>query len=89
MVSVNQSVKGEDYKGGLMEKDPSPEFWWNKPEYSPYLTLWKNRPEYKKQLNDLKIRRSGFNFPLDLYRILHHLPQIEGHRGKIEAIADY
>jgi hypothetical protein len=52
MVSVTQSVKGEDYKGGLMEKDPAPEFWWNKPEYAPFLPLWKNRPEYKKQLND-------------------------------------
>ena len=52
MVSVTQSVKGEDFKGGLMEKDPAPEFWWNKPEYAPYLPLWKNRPEYKKQLND-------------------------------------
>ena len=52
MVSVNQSVKGEDYEGGLMEKDPEPVFWWNKTEYAPYLPLWKNRPEYKKQLND-------------------------------------
>ena len=36
----------------VLEKDPTPEFWWNKPEYAPFLPLWKNRPEYKKQLND-------------------------------------
>jgi arylsulfatase A-like enzyme len=50
--SVNQSVRGADYKGGLMEIDPTPEFWWNKPEYARYLPVWKNRPEYHKQLND-------------------------------------
>ena len=50
--SVSQSVRGEDYEGGLIEKDPTPEFWWKKHEYAPYLPIWKNRPEYKKQLND-------------------------------------
>jgi hypothetical protein len=52
MVSVKQSVRGEDCKERLKESDPTPEFWWNKPEYAPYLSVWKNRPEYKKQLND-------------------------------------
>ncbi|MFT6440688.1 MAG: arylsulfatase A-like enzyme [Salibacteraceae bacterium] len=50
LLSVDRSVKGEDYAGGLIEKDPEPKSWWLKPEYAPYLHQWKDRPEYSKQL---------------------------------------
>jgi len=50
--SVNRSLRGEDYAGGLMETDPIPLFWWDKPEYAPYLQAWKNRPEFSKQLKE-------------------------------------
>lgn len=50
--SVNRSLRGEDYLGGLMETDPIPLFWWDKPEYAPYLQAWKNRPEFSKQLKE-------------------------------------
>jgi arylsulfatase A-like enzyme len=50
LLSVNRSVNGKDYGGGLIEKDPEPQSWWLKPEYAPYLHQWKDRPEYNKQL---------------------------------------
>lgn len=53
LMSVNKSVKGEDYTGGLIEKDPEPQSWWLKPGYAPYLQQWKERPEYSKQLQSL------------------------------------
>ncbi len=52
LLSVEKSLIGEDYVGGLLEKDPEPEFWWNKKEYAPYLQNWKDRPEYSKQLKE-------------------------------------
>jgi len=50
--SVKRSLRGEDYEGGLMEADPNPIFWWDKPEYAPYLQAWKFRPEFSKQLKE-------------------------------------
>ncbi len=52
LLSVEKSLRGDDYVGGLFEKDPEPEFWWNKKEYAPYLQNWKDRPEYSKQLKE-------------------------------------
>jgi hypothetical protein len=48
--SVDASVAGKDYKGGLKEPDPKRVFWETQPEYKPYFNEWKKRPEYKRLL---------------------------------------
>ena len=48
--SVDASVAGKDYKGGLNEPDPERVFWETLPEYKPYFDEWKKRPEYKSLL---------------------------------------
>lgn len=49
--SVDASVAGKDYKGGLNEPDPERVFWDTQPEYKPYFNEWKKRPEYKRLMN--------------------------------------
>jgi arylsulfatase A-like enzyme len=48
--SVDASVAGKDYKGGLKEPDPERVFWETLPQYKPYFNEWKKRPEYKRLL---------------------------------------
>jgi arylsulfatase A-like enzyme len=50
LISVANSVAGNDYEGGLQAPDPEPQFWWDTPAYEPYLEQWKNRPEYGARL---------------------------------------
>ncbi len=45
--SVDNSLKGSDYPGGLKEPHPAPRFWYTSPEYKPYLDMFSKRPEYK------------------------------------------
>jgi arylsulfatase A-like enzyme len=52
LASVNRSLRGEDYENGLQETDPVPLFWWQIPDYAPYLSEWKNRPEFSRQLTE-------------------------------------
>jgi hypothetical protein len=49
--SVDNSIAGRDYPGGLMEKDPAPRSWLTAPEYKPFLELFSKRPEYKSSKN--------------------------------------
>ncbi|MFY0651007.1 MAG: hypothetical protein JXQ96_03190 [Cyclobacteriaceae bacterium] len=48
--SVDASVAGNDYEGGLKAPDPERVFWETKSEYKPYFDEWKKRPEYKRLL---------------------------------------
>ncbi len=45
--SVESSIAGTDYTGGLSEPDPEPRFWMNSPEYLPYMDELTKRPEFK------------------------------------------
>jgi arylsulfatase A-like enzyme len=49
--SVEASIEGKDYPGGLNEPNGYRVFWNTLPEYKPYFEEWKNRPEYKSFLN--------------------------------------
>ena len=53
--SVEASIIGRDYPGGLNEPNGYRVFWYTLPEYKPYFEQWKNRPEYKSTLNKQKI----------------------------------
>jgi arylsulfatase A-like enzyme len=46
--SVEASIEGRDYPGGLAEPDPRPRGWARSPEYEPYIDRLKNRPEYRR-----------------------------------------
>lgn len=48
--SVANSIGGNDYKGGLSIPDPKSQFWWDTPNYKPYIEKWKDRPEYHSRL---------------------------------------
>ena len=48
--SLANSVRGNDYTEGLSVPDPKDQFWWDTPEYKPYLQKWKDRPEYHERL---------------------------------------
>lgn len=48
--SVHRSVEGNDYPEGLKVPDPEDIFWWDAPEYIPYIEQWKDRPEYNSRL---------------------------------------
>lgn len=48
--SVGNSVEGNDYPEGLLVPDPEDVFWWDTPEYIPYIKQWKDRPEYSSRL---------------------------------------
>lgn len=48
--SVNRSVEGKDYAAGLLYSDPKRVFWWDTPEYEPWIEKWKDRPEYNERL---------------------------------------
>ncbi|WP_299555862.1 sulfatase-like hydrolase/transferase [Seonamhaeicola sp.] len=48
--SVESSVKGNDYAGGLSQPDIGRILWTKSPEYLPYFKAWSKRPEYKKKL---------------------------------------
>ena len=50
LTSVNNSVAGNDYENGLSVPDPKSQFWWDTPEYLPFIERWKNRPEYRSRL---------------------------------------
>lgn len=52
--SVEASVKGKDYPGGLLEPNGKNVFWYELPEYQPFFEQWKNRPEYKAVLKKEK-----------------------------------
>ncbi len=46
--SVEKSIEGRDYPGGLAEPDSGPKSWRRAPEYEPYLEILKKRPEFRK-----------------------------------------
>ena len=48
--SVERSIEGKDYPEGLLKPDPVGQFWWDTPEYLPYIEQWKDRPEYHHRL---------------------------------------
>jgi arylsulfatase A-like enzyme len=49
--SVDASVAGEDYAGGVVEPGhPAPRFWTEIDAYRPYFTEWIQRPEYRGRL---------------------------------------
>lgn len=48
--TVKSSIAGNDYKGGLSVPDPKSEFWWDTPNYKPYIEEWRARPEYHDRL---------------------------------------
>lgn len=48
--SVEESIAGKDYPGGLLSPDPPSRPWMDAPEYAPYLDRFKVRPEYKNYL---------------------------------------
>lgn len=48
--TVENSIAGNDYQGGLTVPDPDSEFWWDTPEYKPYIEKWRDRPEYHDRL---------------------------------------
>jgi hypothetical protein len=48
--TVESSIAGNDYKGGLAVPDPDSEFWWDSPAYEPYIEKWRDRPEYHDRL---------------------------------------
>jgi hypothetical protein len=48
--SVEASIIGRDYPGGLNEPNGYRVFWNTLPEYEPYFEQWRNRPEYKSIL---------------------------------------
>lgn len=48
--TVKNSIAGNDYKDGLSVPDPKSEFWWDTPEYKPYIEKWRDRPEYHNRL---------------------------------------
>jgi arylsulfatase len=50
--SVINSVGGNDYKDGLSVPDPDSQFWWDTPQYKPYIEKWKDRPEYQSSLKE-------------------------------------
>lgn len=50
--SVESSVSGKDYPGGLIESDPKPRPWVNSPEYEPYMEELSKRLEYKNLLQN-------------------------------------
>ncbi len=50
--SIDSSVEGNDYKGGLSVPDPEPQFWWDTEAYQPFIERWKDRPEYRKRLEN-------------------------------------
>lgn len=51
-LSVEESVKGENYPNGLIEPNGYRVFWNSLPAYKPYFETWKNRPEYKGALKN-------------------------------------
>lgn len=49
--SVDASFAGRDYAGGeVTPADPEPQFWYDSPNYAPYLAEWRNRREFKSQI---------------------------------------
>ncbi|MCP4310315.1 MAG: sulfatase-like hydrolase/transferase [Bacteroidetes bacterium] len=52
--SVEASISGSDYPGGLTEPNGYRVFWNTLPAYEPYFEQWKDRPEYKGTLNKSK-----------------------------------
>jgi arylsulfatase A-like enzyme len=57
--SVEKSVRGEDYEGGLAAPDGEPIYWNVDPRYAPYLDEWKRRPEYRELLTSRLDRLFG------------------------------
>ena len=49
--SIEKSVKGKDYKSGLVLPQPARIFWTELPEYRDFFPEWKDRPEYKSRLS--------------------------------------
>jgi hypothetical protein len=45
--SVDRSVAGDDYPGGLSMPDPPARAWVTALEYKPYLEVLLKRPEYR------------------------------------------
>lgn len=49
--SVEASFAGKDYPEGRLEPpDPKPQFWYNTPDYEPYLPQWRDRWEFRPRL---------------------------------------
>jgi hypothetical protein len=51
--SVESSITGNDFPGGLIEPDPEPRMWMTSPEYKPYLKQLGKRAEYKNSLKNI------------------------------------
>lgn len=53
--SVHNSKRGADYPKGRVAKDgPHGRFWFDTPEYKPYLSEWMQRPEYRRYKKRVK-----------------------------------
>ena len=50
--SVESSLAGNDFLGGLVEPDPEPRMWMTSPEYKPYLQQLGERVEYKNSIKN-------------------------------------
>lgn len=48
--SVEASIEGEDFPGGLLEPNGYRVYWNTLPKYESYFELWEDRPEYKNWL---------------------------------------
>jgi len=49
--TMDASFAGKDYPGGKVSPpDPEPIFWYDTPQYQPFLAEWKLRWEYKSYL---------------------------------------
>jgi len=48
--SVNLSVEGKDYSGGVLFEQPKSHFWMKDKRYEPYLEEFIKRPEYEKRI---------------------------------------
>ena len=46
--SVNASIQGKDYPGGITHEQPTRKFWYESEEYHKYFKHFWDRPEYKK-----------------------------------------
>lgn len=59
--TVQASVAGKDYpEGRVVPADPEPVFWYDTPEYQPYLAGWKDRWEFASYLNrEAKAAKKG------------------------------
>jgi len=48
--TVEDSVAGKDYPGGIVPDQPESRLWYDDPYYAPYLEAFSKRPEYRASL---------------------------------------